>query len=71
MLPVVLYFWGADSTFFIAGALEEELNSLLKLQGVKTAKRDTEQIGVQEKKQGRGSPTNRATKEQTPTFTVQ
>lgn len=38
-LPGELYFtldW--DSTFFMAGALEEELNSLLKLQVVKLQK---------------------------------
>lgn len=51
-LPGVLYLtldW--DSTFFIAGALEEELNSLLKLQVAKLqkAKRETEQTGVQGK----------------------
>lgn len=49
-LPGALYFtldW--DSTFFIAGTLEEELNSLLKLQVTKLqrAKRGTEQTGVQ------------------------
>lgn len=39
MLPGALYFmldW--DSTFFIAGELEEELNSLLKLQVAKLQK---------------------------------
>lgn len=52
MLPGELYFtldW--ESTFLIAGALEEELNSLLKLQVVKLqkAKRDTEPTEVQGK----------------------
>ncbi len=55
MPPGALYFtldW--DSTFLIAGALEEELKSLLKLQVVQlqTAKGDTEQTGVRGKKQG-------------------
>lgn len=40
-----------DSTFFTTGALEEVLNSLLKLQVAKLqkAKRETEQTGVQGK----------------------
>lgn len=74
-LPGALYFtldW--DSTFFIAGALEE-LNSLLKLQEAKLqkAKRETEPTGVQGKsKVGGGSPTNQTTEEELPpTFTVQ
>lgn len=41
-----------ESTFFIAGELEEELNSLLKLQVAKLqkARRETEQRRVQEGK---------------------
>lgn len=57
-LPGELYFtldW--ESAFFIAGALEEELNSLLKLQVVKLqkAKRDTEPTEVQGKSKVCGS----------------
>lgn len=56
-LPGALYFtldW--DSTFFIAGALEEGLNSLLKLQVAKLqkAKGETDQTGVQGKSKVRG-----------------
>lgn len=61
-LPGALYFildWG--STFFIAGKLEEELNSLLKLQVAKLqkAKRETERRGVQGDKARQGKVTNK------------
>lgn len=66
MLPGGLYFMlDCGSAFFIAGELEEELNSLLKLQVAKLqkARRETEQTGEQGKKQGRGSPTNQTTRD--------
>lgn len=74
-LPGVLYFtldW--YSTFFMAGALEEELNSLLKLQVVKLQKSQegNRANGSAGKNQGSGV-TNQTIKEHqmSPTFTVQ
>ena len=51
-----------NSGFFMAGALEEELNSLLKLpvMELKKAKRDTEPTGEQGKsKEGGHQPANK------------
>lgn len=66
MPPGVLYFTlGWESTFFMAGELEEELNSLLKLQVVKSqkAKRETRAERSAGKKQGSGGhqPTRQPT----------
>lgn len=71
MPPGALYFmmdW--HSTFFMMGELEEELNSLLKLQVAELQKAKSRQESRDKARRG-GSPTNQTTKEVTPTCTVQ
>lgn len=73
VLPGVLYFVLDWDSNFTAGALEEELNSLLKLHVAKLqkAKRETEPTGAQGKSKAGVSPTNQTIKELPPTFTLQ